>query len=174
VFFSYNLEKVHVPLNYHITLQISIKAIFSQNYLKIRMYSFCPKKDKNWLKFASFAGNYSSSSQRKDVQRFMRLLCCYIHKFFQRCNFLVLGIWQWSYGDSSCKFYGWSKAFAANMVSLDDQCFHCHSNIGCHSGKSNSSLYSLTIPEDYMSPMTRHHGDPDSLYDGNLLLYIGF
>jgi hypothetical protein len=70
----------------------------------------------------------------------MHLLRCYSHDLFQRRNLWILGIWQSGYGDSSFKFYGEWKAFAPNLVSLDDQCFHSYANIGCHSGKSNSTI----------------------------------
>jgi hypothetical protein len=45
------------------------------------------------LDFFIFAGNYSSSSEGQDVQRFMRMLRRHFDHFFQRCNLWVLGIW---------------------------------------------------------------------------------
>lgn len=127
-------------------LSFLVYILVKQQYVSYLTTKYC-------IEFLPCAGNYSSSSAGQDVQRFMRLLCCNCLDFFQCCNLWILGLRQSGSGEqySPFKFNGQGKAFAANLVSLDHQCFHPSANCSCHGGKSNSRLFMPHLDVEILS-----------------------
>lgn len=109
------------------------------------------------LFFSCFTGNTSTSSERKDVQGFMYLLCCNYNDFLQCCNFWVLGIWKPIRGSHSYQFPRRWQSFGPKMVHFHDEHIYCTSTVSRWCGEKTFHFLSFIFLMCFIKPQLKHH-----------------